>query len=107
MEKPFKISVVIGTRPEAIKLSELIIKFKKNKNFHLRIILTGQHKEMVNQVMNLFDLKADTNFEIMKDKQTLNDITNKILEKLTKEFKLFKPDLLIVTRDYYHLLLEH
>ena len=66
MEKPFKISVVIGTRPEAIKLAALIIKFKKNKNFHLRIILTGQHKEMVNQVMNLFDLKADPNCEIMK-----------------------------------------
>ena len=98
--KSFKeISVVIGTRPEAIKLAPLIIELKKSQILMTRVILTGQHKDMVTQVMDLFEIKEDINFEIMNDKQTLEDITSKVLNKLNNEFLNFRPDLLIVQGD--------
>ena len=99
LKKPYKISIIIGTRPEAIKLASLIISFKKNKTFKTRIILTGQHKEMVTQVMNIFNLKSDINFEIMKENQSLDEITIKIMKSLKKEFEINKPDLVIVQGD--------
>ena len=93
------ISIVIGTRPEAIKLAPLILAFKKIKYIKLRIILTGQHKEMVSQVMDLFKIKASINLDIMTAKQSLNEIANLIIVGMQKEIKKFPPDLLLVQGD--------
>ncbi|WP_288260263.1 non-hydrolyzing UDP-N-acetylglucosamine 2-epimerase [uncultured Prochlorococcus sp.] len=93
------VSLVIGTRPEAIKLAPIIIEFRKSNEINLRVILTGQHKEMVLQVLNLFDIQADLDLEIMKKFQSLTYITSSILESLENEFSKFKPNLVIVQGD--------
>jgi len=93
------ITIVLGTRPEAIKFAPLIIKLRKEKSLRLKIILTGQHNEMVSQVMDLFKIKEDINFKIMQEQQSLTDITLKIIASLRKEFALNKPDLLLVQGD--------
>lgn len=87
----YRVSVIIGTRPEAIKLAPIILKFKQNKSVNLRIILSGQHLEIVSQVMHLFKLKADHNLEVMKESQSISTINAKILIKLEAEFKNPKP----------------
>jgi UDP-N-acetylglucosamine 2-epimerase (non-hydrolysing) len=94
-----KIFIILGTRPEAIKLAPVIEKFQKSPLFETQVILTGQHKEMVTQVMEIFDLKADQNLEIMQHNQTLTDITNRTLKGLEKIFAEQKPDLVIVQGD--------
>ena len=99
MKAFFNISIVIGTRPEAIKLAPLILEFKKHSKFRIRTILSGQHKEMVSQVMELFNLNSDNNLKIMKENQSLNYVTSSILNKLEIEFNQFKPDLVIVQGD--------
>ena len=62
-----KVTVVIGTRPEAIKLAPIILELKKNKTFLVNVVLTGQHQEMVSQVFELFDIKENLNLKIMKE----------------------------------------
>ncbi len=94
-----RVTFVLGTRPEAIKLATLIIAFKKSKKVKVRIILTGQHKEMVSQVMEFFNLKADKDLNLMKSKQTLSHITNKVISGISDELKENKSDLLIVQGD--------
>ena len=76
------ITFIIGTRPEAIKLSPVILKFKECKLISTRIILTGQHKEMTYQVMKLFNLEEDINLEIMKKQQSLTHITSSVIDGL-------------------------
>ena len=76
MNKPL-ICIVLGTRPEAIKLAPVIIKFQESNNFLIKIISTGQHLEMVEDVFNTFNLKIDINLEIMKFNQSLNYMTSK------------------------------
>jgi len=93
------VTIILGTRPEAIKLSPVIIKFSNSKKFKVRLILTGQHKEMVSQVLDLFNLKADTNLNLMKKNQTLTHITCNTLIGLRREFLKIKPDLVIVQGD--------
>ena len=77
-----KVFTVFGTRPEAIKMCPLIIKLKENNNIDCIVCLTGQHKEMLQQVMDAFNVKEDYNLEIMKERQTLTTITTSILEKI-------------------------
>ena len=98
LKKPL-ITIVFGTRPEAIKFSPLILELKKENFLRIRIILTGQHTEMVSQVLNLFKIKEDYNLEIMKNNQTLTHITSQILNKLKIEFTNNKPDLVLVQGD--------
>lgn len=98
LKKPL-ITVVFGTRPEAIKLSPLIQQLKQEKFLRIRVILTGQHSEMVAQVLSLFKIKEDDNLKIMKENQTLTHITTQILEKLKIEFTNYKPDLVLVQGD--------
>ena len=90
------ITFIMGTRPEIIKLAPLIIHSKRLKNINVRIVLTGQHKEMASDVMDLFDLKEDNNLQIMKSNQSLNYISVSILKGLKNEFKFHRPDLVIV-----------
>ena len=93
------ISIILGTRPEAIKLAPVILKFSSSKDFDLRIISTGQHKEMVQQILKLFDIEPHTDLKLMSEKQTLTHITCKTINGLEKEFDKYYPDLVIVQGD--------
>ena len=94
-----RISIIIGTRPEAIKLAPIITKLKSYKNIDTRVVLTGQHLEMVEQVMSIFDLKSDINLKIMKKSNGLKDITVEVMNGLTKDYEVYPPDLVIVQGD--------
>ncbi|MGF1934257.1 MAG: non-hydrolyzing UDP-N-acetylglucosamine 2-epimerase [Nostoc sp. ChiQUE02] len=94
-----RVCIILGTRPEAIKLAPVIQVFQKYSGFELQVILTGQHREMVEQVMQLFNIKADYDLEIMQVKQSLNDITCRSLQGLEALFQEKKPDLVLVQGD--------
>ena len=94
-----RITIILGTRPEAIKFSPLILALKKNKAFQIRVILTGQHKEMVSQVLKLFDINFDNDLNLMMPKQTLNYITCETVKGLNEEFIRFPTDMVLVQGD--------
>lgn len=96
---PKRICITLGTRPEAIKLAPVIQTFRQLPQFDTKVVLTGQHREMVAQVMSLFDLKADHNLDIMQPKQTLSDITCRSLQGLEKLFVEMQPDMVISQGD--------
>lgn len=93
------ITIVLGTRPEAIKLAPVIKIFKNCGKFKTRVVITGQHKEMVHQVLRIFDIEPQKDLNIMQHKQSLTQITCLILEGLKKDFKEKKPSLVIVQGD--------
>jgi UDP-N-acetylglucosamine 2-epimerase (non-hydrolysing) len=94
-----KILIVFGTRPEAIKLAPVIKDLKKEKAFKTIVCSTGQHDEMLKQVINLFKIKIDFDLSLMKKNQDLFDITSRSIYKLKSVFKKIRPDLLIVQGD--------
>ena len=94
-----KVLVVFGTRPEAIKMCPLVLELKKHKEIQTVVCLTGQHKEMLKQVMDAFNLNEDYNLNIMKERQTLTTITTSILEKIEPVLKNEKPDIVLVHGD--------
>ncbi|MEL6470977.1 MAG: UDP-N-acetylglucosamine 2-epimerase (non-hydrolyzing) [Cyanobacteria bacterium J06623_4] len=96
---PIRICITLGTRPEAIKLAPVIQTFRQQTQFDTKVVLTGQHREMVAQVMSLFDLAADDNLDIMQPKQTLSDITCRSLQGLEERFVALKPDMVISQGD--------
>ncbi|WP_373539239.1 non-hydrolyzing UDP-N-acetylglucosamine 2-epimerase [Chamaesiphon sp.] len=93
------ICFTLGTRPEAIKLAPVIRTFQSSPKFTTQVVLTGQHREMVAQVMEIFGLKADRDLDIMQHQQTLTDITQRSLQGLEKLFKEIEPQLVIVQGD--------
>ncbi len=97
MEK--KILVVFGTRPEAIKMSPLVKLLKQEKNINIKVCVTGQHKEMLEQVLQLFSIEPDFNLDVMKKNQSLSDLSATIISKLHDVFDHFKPDLVLVHGD--------
>ncbi|NEO26147.1 MAG: UDP-N-acetylglucosamine 2-epimerase (non-hydrolyzing) [Kamptonema sp. SIO4C4] len=99
MTAPFSVCIILGTRPEAIKLAPVIQKFRQSPAVTTHAILTGQHREMVDQVMQLFNLQADQDLEIMQPKQSLTDITCRSLQGLERVFQELTPDLVIVQGD--------
>src|SRR5579883_856403 len=96
---PIPVSIILGTRPEAIKLAPVIQTFKACPAFDTQVILTGQHREMVDQVMALFDLTADHDLAIMQRDQSLNDITCLSLRGLETLFKKLQPKMVLVQGD--------
>ena len=98
MSKPL-VTIVLGTRPEAIKLAPVIRAFQRAEDFRTRVVLTGQHREMVSQVMALFGLTADHDLDLMVPKQTLTHITCGALQGLQQEFGEHRPDLVLVQGD--------
>lgn len=94
-----KVFVVFGTRPEAIKMCPLVYKLKEVEGIECLVCLSGQHKEMLRQVMDAFDIKADYNLDIMKERQTLTGITTAVLESLEQVLKEVKPDVVLVHGD--------
>jgi UDP-N-acetylglucosamine 2-epimerase (non-hydrolysing) len=99
MTNQHRIGIILGTRPEAIKLAPVIQVFQNSPDFELQVILTGQHREMVEQVMQLFKLKADWNLEIMQREQSLSDITCRSLQGLEALFQTQELDFVIVQGD--------
>lgn len=94
-----KILLVFGTRPEAIKMLPLYHELKKDGNINVSLCVTGQHRDMLDQVLNLFNVVPDFDLNIMKVGQDLTDITIRILEGLKNLFNNFKPDLVLVHGD--------
>ena len=92
-----KFLIVFGTRPEALKLIPLIRELKKE--FIVKICITSQHKELLKQVLNLFDIKVDYDLDLMKKNQTLYDITANILLKLQSVLDDFQPNYVVVHGD--------
>ena len=93
------VTFILGTRPEAIKLAPVILEFLESKKFNVRIILTGQHNEMVYQILNLFNISPDNDLKLMSPNQTLTHITCASLNGLEKDFKIKRPDLVIIQGD--------
>ena len=93
------VTIVLGTRPEAIKLAPVILAFQQASQFRTRVVLTGQHREMVSQVMELFGLSADHDLALMAPRQTLTHITCAALQGLKEEFTNHRPELVLVQGD--------
>lgn len=94
-----KVMVVFGTRPEAIKMCPLVNELKNRKKFEIIVCVTGQHREMLDQVLKAFDIKPDYDLSIMKEKQTLFDVTISILEKMKSILEKVNPNVVLVHGD--------
>ena len=94
-----KVMLVFGTRPEAIKMCPLVKELKTRKSIETIVCVTGQHREMLNQVLDCFNVVPDYNLDIMQDKQTLFDITTNIISKIKPVLEEVKPDLILVHGD--------
>ena len=94
------IMLVFGTRPEAIKMCPLVKEFQKYPgDFNPIVCVTGQHREMLDQVLNIFDVKPDFDLNIMKQGQDLTDVTSRVLSGMRDLFKVCKPDVVLVHGD--------
>ncbi len=94
-----KVMVVFGTRPEAIKMCPLVKELKTREKLNTVVCVTGQHREMLDQVLTAFDVVPDYDLSIMKAKQTLFDVTINILEKMKAVLEEVKPDVVLVHGD--------
>lgn len=95
-----KVAVVFGTRPEAIKMAPVVSELKKSKDlFETIVIVTAQHREMLDQVLKVFNIKPDYDLNIMKQNQSLSDITVEVLQGIETIFKEEKPNMVLVHGD--------
>ena len=94
-----KIMLVFGTRPEAIKMCPLVNELKKRKSIETVVCVTGQHRQMLDQVLEAFSVVPDYDLSIMKDKQTLFDVTVNILERIKTVLEEVEPDVVLVHGD--------
>jgi UDP-N-acetylglucosamine 2-epimerase (non-hydrolysing) len=95
-----KVLLVFGTRPEAIKMAPLVKAFQEqNKFFDTKICVTGQHREMLDQVLDLFEIKTDFDLDVMRPNQDLYDVTGKILQGMKEVFSRYRPDIVFVHGD--------
>jgi len=94
-----KIFFVFGTRPEAIKLAPVIIEAKKHKEFLTKVVITAQHREMLDEVLRVFRVKPDFDLNVMKPNQTLSEVTSRILIGVENILKKEKPDWVVVQGD--------
>ena len=94
-----KISIIFGTRPEAIKLIPVILKLKEVNSFDVNICVTAQHREMLDQVLEIFSIVPDTDLDLMKSNQTLSSLTSTIISSIDRYFDEYKPDVVIVQGD--------
>jgi UDP-N-acetylglucosamine 2-epimerase (non-hydrolysing) len=100
MIKPIKVMTIFGTRPEAIKMAPLVLEFQKYPEFFTPIVaVTAQHRQMLDQVLELFSIKPDYDLNIMKERQTLAGITTKALTGLDDVMKEAQPDIVLVHGD--------
>ena len=94
-----KILTVFGTRPEAIKMAPLVHALANDSRFEAKVCVTAQHREMLDQVLELFNIEPDYDLNLMKSGQTLNEVTARILLELKPVLEQFKPDVVLVHGD--------
>ena len=95
-----KVMLVFGTRPEAIKMCPLVNELQKHmKEFETIVCVTGQHREMLDQVLKLFEVTPDYDLNIMKQGQDLTDVTARVLTGMRDVFKECRPDVVLVHGD--------
>lgn len=94
-----KVLSIFGTRPEAIKMAPLVKALKADSRFESYVCVTAQHRDMLDQVLDIFDIKPDFDLDIMKDRQTLTDITINALSGLERVIKELQPDIILVHGD--------
>ncbi|MCY7945879.1 UDP-N-acetylglucosamine 2-epimerase (non-hydrolyzing) [Bacillus atrophaeus] len=97
--KKLKIMTVFGTRPEAIKMAPLVLELRNYQEIESYVTVTAQHRQMLDQVLEAFHIKPDYDLNIMKERQTLSEITSNALLKLDKLFNEIKPDIVLVHGD--------
>lgn len=99
-KKKKKVLIVFGTRPEAIKMAPLVHELRENLDiFDINICVTAQHRQMLDQVLDVFEIVPDIDLDLMKHGQTLSDVTVEILKEMRKVFHLWQPDLVLVHGD--------
>lgn len=94
-----KVMLVFGTRPEAIKMCPLVMELRRRPGIQTIVTVTGQHRSMLDQVLNTFDIVPDYDLSIMKDRQTLFDITTDVLNGMRTVFEKVRPDIALVHGD--------
>lgn len=97
--KTLHVMTVFGTRPEAIKMAPLVLELKKHPQIKSSVTVTAQHRQMLDQVLKAFDIQPDHDLNIMKQRQTLSEITSNALLKLDQLFQEEKPDIVLVHGD--------
>ena len=99
MDKKIKIALIFGTRPEAIKMCPLVRRLKNNSLFDIKTIVTAQHREMLDSVLDLFEIEPDYDLNLMKTNQNLWDLSSRILLGMKEVLEKEKPDLVLVHGD--------
>ncbi|MBR2500454.1 MAG: UDP-N-acetylglucosamine 2-epimerase (non-hydrolyzing), partial [Clostridia bacterium] len=99
MTKKIKVMTVFGTRPEAIKMAPLVKELEKREEIDSIVCVTAQHRQMLDQVLERFNITPDYDLDIMKSRQTLSQITSKVLMGLEEVIKEVEPDIVLVHGD--------
>src|SRR5262249_5573921 len=94
-----RVAVVVGTRPEAIKLAPVIQQLRRRSSFETLVVSTGQHREMVEQALSLFSIEPDIDLRIMSPGQTLHDVTARTVERMQAVLRDHSPNWVIVQGD--------
>lgn len=97
--KKIRVMSVFGTRPEAIKMAPLVKQLENNENIQSIVCVTGQHREMLDQVLEVFNIKPDFDLNIMRERQNLTDVTTRAIESLSKVMAELDPDMVLVHGD--------
>ena len=97
--KNIKVCTVFGTRPEAIKMAPLVLELEKTEGITSLVCVTAQHRQMLDQVLEIFGIRPDYDLDIMRERQTLAGITKRALEGLCEIFEKEKPDIVLVHGD--------
>jgi UDP-N-acetylglucosamine 2-epimerase (non-hydrolysing) len=99
VKRKLKVFLVFGTRPEAIKLAPVILEFRRHAEFDCRVCVTAQHREMLDQVLRIFEINPDHDLDLMRPDQTLAALTSRAIEALDRFLAKEKPDLVLVQGD--------
>ena len=97
--KKIKVMSVFGTRPEAIKMAPLVIELNKHKQIESKVLITAQHREMLDQVLHIFNISADYDLDLMQHGQTIVDVTSRVLYGVIDIIKKDRPDIVLVHGD--------
>jgi UDP-N-acetylglucosamine 2-epimerase (hydrolysing) len=94
-----RVLVVFGTRPEAIKMAPLVQKLRESRGFDVQVCVTGQHREMLDQVLALFDIVPEHDLDVMREQQSLTHVTSGILNSIGEVYEATRPDIVLVHGD--------
>lgn len=94
-----KVSIIFGTRPEAIKLAPVVIAFRSDPRFRCEVCVTAQHRNMLDQALEVFDIYPDRDLDLMESNQTLGSFTAKAIQAIDDYLRVDKPDMILVQGD--------